>query len=89
MQSQPCWVLASDRQPGAYLYLAEEDGFARLPVQLQQTFGRPRQVMQLDLATRQKLAQVELAEVSGALVEQGFYLQLPPEIRAQLNEAEY
>lgn len=89
MKSQPCWVLASDRQPGAYLFLAKADGFAELPDELQQRFGRPRSVMQLDLSQRQKLAQVELEQVRQALLEQGWFLQLPPKIHVELNEAEY
>lgn len=89
MKSQPCWVLASDRQPGAYLYLAKANGFAELPAELQQRFGKPRLVLQFDLASKEKLAQVELAEVSRALQEDGWFLQLPPEIQVRLNEGEY
>jgi uncharacterized protein YcgL (UPF0745 family) len=87
--SQPCWVLASDRQPGAYLYLAQEDGFAQLPLELQRGFGAPRSLMQLELGALRRLAQADLGEVRHALRTQGFYLQLPPQIQAYLRDGEY
>jgi uncharacterized protein YcgL (UPF0745 family) len=83
-----CWVLASDRQPEMYLYLDREEGFDDLPETLRRHFGRPRPVMELDLHPDRRLARVEVAEVMAGLREQGYYLQMPPRIEVELNEAQ-
>jgi uncharacterized protein len=72
-----------------YLYLAQEDGFDRLPGPLRQRFGSPRLVMQLELEAGRRLARADVAQVMAALRGAGFYLQLPPELHPVLFDAEY
>ena len=75
-----CTILRSDLKPLTYLYLAPDQLFDDLPAPLRQQFGVPEQVMELDLAQREKLAHADIAQVREALRVNGYYLQLPPEV---------
>ncbi|MBU0499722.1 MAG: YcgL domain-containing protein [Gammaproteobacteria bacterium] len=71
-----------------YLYLSEKDDFDRLPEALMVRFGRPEPVMELLLHTGRKLARADAGLVLQELAVRGFYLQMPPEIQADLYDAE-
>jgi uncharacterized protein YcgL (UPF0745 family) len=75
-----CNVYRSDKKAETYLYLSHEMDFADLPEELQQRFGPPAWVMQLELSAQKKLARVDVARVLESLALQGFYLQLPPKL---------
>ena len=75
-----CNVFRSDKKTETYLYLAEDNEFADLPVELQQSFGEPAFVMRLELSSERKLARVDVKKVVQGLLEQGYYLQLPPKL---------
>jgi uncharacterized protein YcgL (UPF0745 family) len=79
-----CWIYRSSRKDEMYLYLAAEDTFDQVPDVLLQRFGRPQLVMQLDLTPGRRLARAETAAVIAALREQGFFLQMPPQLRPEL-----
>lgn len=79
-----CWVYRSNRKDEMYLYLASEDGFEKLPAQLQQRFGQPSLVMELELHPQRRLAQEDVARVIDNLQRQGFHLQLPPQLKPDL-----
>lgn len=83
-----CWIYRSPRQAEMYLYLPEKDGFERLPEALLAHFGRPELVMELELHPRRKLARADAGHVLEGLALRGFYLQMPPEIQAELYDAE-
>ncbi len=67
-----------------YLYLAKEEGFEEVPEPLMQRFGQPQFVLELDLSPERKLARVEVTKVIGALEENGFFLQMPPDLKPEL-----
>ena len=71
-----------------YLYLAEEDGYDDLPEPLKQGFGKPTLVMALELEAERKLARVDTAQVLDALENQGFFLQMPPELEPDMHYGE-
>jgi hypothetical protein len=67
-----------------YLYLATEDGFEEVPRELLDRFGKPEFVLTLKLTQNRKLARAEAATVIAALQQQGYYLQLPPQLDPHL-----
>lgn len=75
-----CMIYRSDKKQETYLYLALAMEFEDLPEALQQSFGEPAFVMQLELSAEQKLARVDVDKVLHELEEQGYYLQLPPKL---------
>lgn len=88
-QSLPCWIYKGHRQQEMYLYMDKEDDFSAVPELLMEKFGQPSLVMNIDLMQRAKLARVDIKQVRQSLVDQGFFLQMPPEIEVELNQAEY
>jgi len=77
---KPCKVYRSDQKAETYLYLAEDMAFDDLPEELRKRFGEPVFVMRLELSTDRTLARVEVERVMESLAEQGYFLQLPPEL---------
>jgi len=71
-----------------YLYLLEKDKFERVPEALAKRFGKAEWVMELDLSKRSTLARADIALVTKALTDQGFYLQLPPRIDRVLHDGD-
>lgn len=81
-----CWIFRSGRHREMYLYLDREDGFDRLPEALREHFGPPTLVMQLPLDRNRRLAREDVMQVMANLRDQGYHLQLPPEIRPGLRD---
>lgn len=75
-----CKVYRSGKRAETYLYLAHDQQFEDLPVELRRTFGEPEFVMHLRLAPGRRLARVAVEQVLAALGKQGYFLQLPPEL---------
>lgn len=73
-----CAIYKSPKKADTYLYLPKRDDFSGVPQALLDTFGQPQFVMLLPLQKLSKLATADLDKVKAALVEPGFYLQLPP-----------
>jgi len=71
-----------------YLYLAEEDNFETIPKPLLDRFGQATLVMELELHPGRDLAREDVTEVMANLREQGFHLQIPPNIQAHLYQGE-
>ena len=67
-----------------YLYLREENRFEAVPDALLQRFGAPVLVMELELEAGRKLAREDTTRVMENLRLQGFHLQMPPKIHAEL-----
>ena len=51
-------------------------------------FGSPALVMELALHAGRKLAREDIHTVMNNLAERGYHLQMPPKIKAELNEGE-
>lgn len=83
-----CYIYRSNKQDEMYLYLREQDQFSVLPAELAQRFGKPEFVMVLDLASRTKLARENIDKVRVALQERGFFLQMPPQFEAHLDDGD-
>jgi uncharacterized protein YcgL (UPF0745 family) len=78
--SEPCKVYRSGKRDDTYLYVAHGRDFDDLPDTLRQAFGEPQFVMHLQLGPERRLARVEVEQVLAALAEQGYFLQLPPDL---------
>ncbi|BAO45474.1 YcgL domain-containing protein [Thiolapillus brandeum] len=89
--STPCWIYRSPKKDEMYLYLAKEDGFDAVPELLMARFGTPPLlVMELELHDERRLARADVTQVLAKLAEDGYYLQMPPELRPDIyhgNEA--
>jgi uncharacterized protein YcgL (UPF0745 family) len=73
-----CFIYKCAKKTDTYLFVSRKDDFKALPDALQQMLGTLEFVMEVDLETREKLAQADIAQVRRQLQQQGFYLQLPP-----------
>lgn len=73
-----CSVIRSSLKDYTYIYLRDGFEFDDLPDALQQVFGTPQTVMNLDLTPDRKLAYEDVGQVMHNLLEQGYHLQLPP-----------
>ena len=73
-----CVVYKGSRKPGAYLYIPREGDFSHVPKSLLDLLGDLQLAISLDLTADSTLAQARVKEVLPQLVDQGFYLQLPP-----------
>ena len=75
-----CKVYRSGNQAETYLYLAHDRNFDDLPEGLRRAFGEPHFVLHLRLGPERRLARVEMEQVLAALAEDGYFLQLPPDL---------
>lgn len=73
-----CVVYKSGKKTDTYLYIEKKDDFTRVPTQLLAMLGRLDWVMELNLETRERLANTETSTVQRKLEQEGFYLQMPP-----------
>jgi uncharacterized protein YcgL (UPF0745 family) len=82
------WIYRSSRKEEMYLYLRREADFAVVPAALLERFGRPEFVMRLELHAGRRLARADVGRVMLDLREQGYHLQMPPELKPTLYEGE-
>jgi len=73
-----CVIYKGVRKVDSYLYVTDKDEFSQVPDALLEILGELEHIMELDLASRDKLAYADIEEVKRLLSEQGFFLQLPP-----------
>ena len=73
-----CVIYKSPRRLETYLYVREAEGLDPVPEALLREFGRSERVMALTLHPQRKLARVPVTEVIHALLERGYFLQMPP-----------
>ena len=73
-----CVVYKCSKKMDAYLFVEKEDEFERVPESLLKMLGTLELVMSVNLDEREKLAQADPQQVKTSLVEQGYFLQLPP-----------
>lgn len=73
-----CDIYKSAKDPEMFLYVLKSDGLTRVPEALLEKFGKPVHVMTLLLRDGRKLARVDVEKVKVSMLEQGYFLQLPP-----------
>jgi len=79
-----CWIYKSPKKEEMYLYIPRQDSFEDVPELLLQKFGKPLFVMELELTADRKLARENAETVLNNLAENGFHLQMPPELKPSL-----
>lgn len=86
MDAVLCNVYKSSREADLYLYVAREEGAARVPDPLLLRFGEPLLVLTLEISAQRKLAQADASKVLAAIADKGYYLQLPPSNDGYMRE---
>lgn len=74
------YVYKSLRKPDTYVYLAERDGFARLPEPVRNQLGQLQFVLEVALTPERTLASANPEVVRANLGGRGFHIQLPPTV---------
>jgi len=82
--TKSCWIYRSPKKDEMYLYVARRDDFEDVPEILLQRFGKPVIVMELELSPGLKLARENVETVLNNLAENGFHLQMPPDLKPSL-----
>ncbi|NNJ90713.1 MAG: YcgL domain-containing protein [Gammaproteobacteria bacterium] len=79
-----CWIYKSPKKEEMYLYVPRQDNFEDVPEFLLQKFGNPLFVMELELTPDRKLARENAETILNNLAENGFHLQMPPQLKPSL-----
>ncbi|KAF1702767.1 YcgL domain-containing protein [Pseudoxanthomonas suwonensis] len=72
------YVYKSRRRADTYVFLAERDGFSRLPATVAQALGQLEFVLEVALTPDRRLARADATVVRANLSAQGFHVQFPP-----------
>jgi len=80
-----CAIYRSTLRDQTYLYLSKKDDFSCVPEALMKGFGKPVLSMVISLEGRERLASADIDKVKQQLIEQGFYLQIPPPVENLLT----
>lgn len=72
------YVYKSLKKADNYLFLADRDGFGRVPEAIHSALAPFEFVMELALDPTRKLARADAASVMANLAACGFHLQVPP-----------
>mgnify|MGYP000865758580 CR=1 FL=1 len=78
-----CDIYKTASKEGMYLYVSREDKLTRVPEFLLQRFAKPILVTTMLLSEKKKLAQADVLKVISEIVDNGFYLQMPPPLYPQ------
>lgn len=76
-----CTIYRCSKEREMYIYVDRSEGLKRVPEELLQRTGVLSEVMTLKLDQERKLARVKAADVLLAIANNGFFLQLPPDIQ--------
>lgn len=82
-----CWIYKSLKKDEMYLYVREEAYESLVPAALLSAMGRLEKVMDLELRPDRPLAREDVNQVIDHLLNQGFYLQMPPRIIPEMNDS--
>ncbi len=74
------------RKPDTYVYLAEHDGFTRLPEPLRTQLGPLQFVLAVELTPERTLARENPAVVRENLASRGFHIQFPPTVADPMTD---
>lgn len=80
-----CKIYRSCKKDEMYLYLEESVELDDLPEVVRKVAGRLELAMELELTPDSKLARVDVNDVISKIEEQGFYIQMPPDLRPDLH----
>ena len=86
--SMPCFVYRSKKNAEMYLYLCEKEQFDRIPDSLMKLVGDVEFSFEFQLNTERKLLRYESSEVMRNLLDNGFFLQMPPNGYRSENDGE-
>lgn len=75
-----CAIYRSSKKDGMYLYVREKDNFDDVPEPVMKQMGKCELAMELELTPDRPLAREDVNKVIANLEEQGFHLQMPPQI---------
>lgn len=78
MKKKLLTVWSSPKREEMYLYTDRLEGLKRVPQDLLELFGTPKEVMGLPLSEDKKLGRADAKKVLKEILVNGFYLQLPP-----------
>lgn len=81
-----CAVYRSSKKAECYLYIDKQRGLSCLPEALLELFGKPISVMTMILRPEKTLARVDVVKVIDGLATQGYFLQLPPPMDAEMQK---
>jgi len=84
MTATQCWIYRSSKKDEMYLYVNKQDRFDDVPEALLRRFGQPIFVMNLELSPLRKLAREDSETVINNLQQQGFHLQMPPDLKPDI-----
>lgn len=73
-----CYIYRPVRQDGRYLYIDNRNNFSKVPDKLLDLLGELVFVIKLNIYTGMVLANANPDNVLNCLLDQGYYLQLPP-----------
>jgi uncharacterized protein YcgL (UPF0745 family) len=76
-----CTIYRGSRERETYLYVDRNEGLKKVPEALLTRMGKTSEVMTIKLTPERKLARARTPEVLAAIAEQGYYLQLPPNLQ--------
>lgn len=79
-----CTIFKGSREQEMYVFVPRDRGQDNIPDELKQRMGRISEVMTLDITPDRKLARADAGRVLAAIREQGYFLQMPPEISGQV-----
>jgi uncharacterized protein YcgL (UPF0745 family) len=80
------YIYKSRRKDELYLYISKKDDFSNVPQSLYDSMGKePVFVMEIELNPERKLARENVETVIKNLNEQGFHVQIPPQIQNLTN----
>ena len=80
-----CFIYRSPKKSEMYLYTLKRDDFTNIPQPLIKVFGPPEFSMVINLEKRDSLARVDIKLVKQHLLEDGYYLQMPPTLYDDQN----
>lgn len=82
-------IFKGNREQQLYVYVPWGSGEENIPDELRKRMGLLTEVMTLKISPDKKLARAKAANVLKAIKENGYYLQLPPDISIQvLNDGD-
>ncbi len=73
-----CTVYKSTKKDETYLYTDRLEGLKRVPKELLEIFGTPKEVMALMLTEDKVLGRADAKTVLEDIENKGFFLQMPP-----------
>lgn len=78
MNGKICTIYKGRKEDGLYLYVAKQEGLAKVPEELLNRMGGGAEVMTILITPDKELARVQASEVLKDIDAKGYYLQLPP-----------